>query len=50
MSIFTWDRGELNLVKAAREARLVPRAVDMGRAEVAENVHRGEQQERRNLR
>lgn len=49
-SIFTSDRGEQNLVKAAREARLVPRAVDMGRAEVAENVDRGEQQERRSLR
>lgn len=50
LSVFTSDRGEQNLVKAAREARLVPRAVDMGRAEVAENVDRGEQQERRSLR
>lgn len=37
-------------MKAAREARLVPRAADMGRAEVAENVDRGEQQERRSQR
>lgn len=40
-SIFTSERGEQIPVKAAREARLVPRAVDMGRAE---NVDGGEQE------